>query len=91
MNQLFASGSQNIGASASASVLQGGCSLALTVGSPFCSRESQESSPAPQLKSINSLALSLLYGPPVTSIHDPWKNHSSDYMDLCQQSDVSAF
>ena len=26
-----------------------------------------------------------------TSIHDYWKNHSFDYMDLCRQSDVSAF
>ena len=29
-----------------------------------------ESSPTPQFKSINSLALSLLYGPTLTSIHD---------------------
>ena len=38
----------------------------------------QESSPAPQFKSINSLALSFLYGPTLTSIHDYWKNHSFD-------------
>ena len=38
----------------------------------------QESSPTPQLKSINSLALSFLYGPTLTSIHDYWKNHSFD-------------
>ena len=30
-------------------------------------------SPAPQFKSISSLALSLLYGPTLTSIHDHWK------------------
>ena len=30
-------------------------------------------------------------GPTFTSIHDYWKNHSFDYMDLCQQSDRSAF
>ena len=42
----------------------------------------------PQLESINSLALSLLYGPTFTSIHDYWEDHSFDYMDLCQQSDV---
>ena len=29
------------------------------------------------------------YCPALTSIHDYWKNHSFDYMDLCQQSDVS--
>ena len=52
-------------------------------------RDSQESSPTPHFKSINPLALSLLYGPPLTSIHDYWKNHSFDYMDLCWQSNVS--
>ena len=51
----------------------------------------QESSPAPQFESISSLALSLLYGPALTSIHNYWKNHSFDYMDLCQQSDISVF
>ena len=35
-----------------------------------------ESSPAPQFKSINSLALSFLYSPTLTSIYDYWKNHS---------------
>ena len=35
--------------------------------------------------------LSLLYGPTVTFVHDYLKNHSFNYMDLCQQSDVSAF
>ena len=42
------------------------------------SRDSQESSPAPQFKSINSLVLSFLYSPTLTSIHDHWKNHSLD-------------
>ena len=36
--------------------------------------ESQESSPAPQFKDINSLALSLLYGPTRKSIRGYWKN-----------------
>ena len=44
-----------------------------------------------QLESINSSVLGLLYGPTRTSLHDYWKNHSFDYVDLCQQSDVSAF
>ena len=52
--------------------------------------DSQEFSPAPQFESNNS-ALCLLYGPTLTSIHDYWKNHNLDYMDLCQQSDASAF
>ena len=30
-------------------------------------------------------------GPTLKSIHDYWKNHSFDYMNLCWQSDVSAF
>ena len=29
--------------------------------------------------------LCLLYGPTLTTIHDHWKDHSLDYMDLCQQ------
>ena len=37
------------------------------VGSPCSPRDSQESSPKPQFKSINSLALSFLYGPALTS------------------------
>ena len=35
-------------------------------------RDSQESSPTPQFKSINSLVLSILYGRTLTSIHDYW-------------------
>ena len=56
-----------------------------------CPKKKKESSPTPQFKSINSLALSVLYGSTLTPMHDYWKNHSFDYMDLCQQSDVSAF
>ena len=52
---------------------------------------SQESSPAPQLKSISSLVLSLLYGPTLTSVMTTGKKHSFDYTDLCWQTDVSAF
>ena len=48
------------------------------VGSPCCPRDSQESSPTPQFKSINSSALSFIYGPALTSIHDYWKNHRFD-------------
>ena len=51
----------------------------------------QESSLALQFKSVNSSALSLLYCPAFTFIHDYWKNHSLDYIDLGWQSDVSAF
>ena len=37
-----------------------------------------ESSLAPQFKNINSSALSLLYGPTLTSMHDNWKRHNFD-------------
>ena len=40
------------------------------------------------LKRINSMALSFLYSPTLTSIHDYWKNHSFDYTGVCWQSDV---
>ena len=42
----------------------------------FTVRDSQESSPTPQFKSINSSVLRLPYGPTLTSIHDYWKNNS---------------
>ena len=60
------------------------------VGSPCSPRDSQESSPTPQFKSINSSALSFLHSPTLTSIHDHWKSHSLDQTDLCWQSNVSA-
>ena len=63
--------------------------LKILVWSPCCPRDSQESSPAPQFESINSLELSFLCGPTLTSIHDYWKKHSFDYMDFCWQSAVS--
>ena len=39
-------------------------------------RDSHESSPTPQFKSINSSALSVLHSPTLTSIHNHRKNHS---------------
>ena len=48
------------------------------VSSPCSPRDSQESSPTPQFKSIVSSALSFLYSPAFISIHDYWKNHSFD-------------
>ena len=56
-----------------------------------CPRDFQESSPATQYKSINSLMLSPLYGKTLASTHEYWKNNSFEYMDLCQQNDVSVF
>ena len=95
MSKFFASGGQSIGVSASASVLpmniQDWFPFGLTGWTPCSPRDSQESSPTLQFKSIYSSALSFLYGLILTSIHDYWKNHSFDCMDLCQQGDVSAF
>ena len=48
------------------------------VGSPCSPRDSQEPSPTPQFKSINSSALSLLHSPTLTYIHDHRKNRSLD-------------
>ena len=48
------------------------------LGSPCSPRDSQESSPTPQFKSINSSTLSFPYSPTLTSIHDHWKNNSLD-------------
>ena len=88
MNQLFTSGGQSIGASASVSVfsmnIQGWFPLYWLVLSPCSPRDSQESSPlekvlsspTPQFKGINSSALGLFYGLALISVYDYWKNHS---------------
>ena len=82
MSELFTWGGQSTGVSAldhsfqrnpRADLLQNGL-----VGSPCSLRDSQESSPIPQSKCINSSVLSFLYGPVLTSMHDYWENHSFD-------------
>ena len=82
LSQLFAWGGQSIGVSASASVLpmntQDWSPLGWTGWISLQSKDSQESSPTPQFKSINSLALSFHHHPTLTSIHDHWKSHSLD-------------
>ena len=50
----------------------------------------QESSPGLWFESVSSSALTFLMVR-LSSVHDYWKNHSFDYTDLCQQSDVSVF
>ena len=83
MSQLFAWGAQSTRVSALASFFpkntQGWSPSEWTGWISLQSRDSQESSPTPQFKSINSLALSFLHNPTLTSIHDHWKNHSLDY------------
>ena len=82
MSQFFSWGGQNIGVSASASILpmniRDWFPLGWTGWTPCSPRDSQESSPTPQFKSINSSVLSFLHSPTLTSIHDYWKNHSFD-------------
>src|SRR5574341_229862 len=56
------------------------------VGSPFSPRDSPESSPTPQFKSINSLTLSFLHSPTLTSIHDHRKSHSLDWTKIGRAS-----
>ena len=89
VSQLFTSGSQSIGVSASALVRPMNSQDWFPLGlNGFISL--QESSWTPQFKSIHSSVLSLLYGTTLTSIHDYWKRHSFDYSDLCWQN-VSVF
>ena len=82
MTQHFASGGQITGVSALASFLpkksQGYLLQNGLVGSPCTPRDTQESSPTPQFKGINSSVLSFLHSPTLTSIHDHRKNHSLD-------------
>ena len=82
VSQFFASGGQSFGVSASASVLpmniQDCFPLGLTDWISLQSKGLSRVSPTPQFKSISSLALSFLYGPTLTSIHNYWKNHSFD-------------
>ena len=75
MRQLFAYGGQSTGVSALESVLQMNTQegFPLEWGSPCSPRDSQESSPTPRFKSINSSVLSFLYGPTLTPIHDHGK------------------
>ena len=84
MSQFFTSGGQSIGVSASTSVFPMNTQdWSLQDGSPCSPRDSQESSPTPQFKGINSSVLSFLYTPTLTQMHDHWKNHIFDQMDLC--------
>ena len=82
MSQLFASGGQSIGASASTSVLPMNIQDFLNISFRtdwfdfLAVQGTQESSLALQFKNINSSVLSLLYGPSLTYVPDYWKNHS---------------
>ena len=93
MSQLFASGGQSITVSASPSVLpvntQDWSPLGWTGWVSLQSKRlSRVFSNTTQFKTISSSVLSFLYSSTLTSLHDYWKNHSLDYMDLCWQSNM---
>ena len=72
-SQFFPSSGQSIGVSASASVFHehsGVISLRMDWLDLLAVQETLKSSPTPQFKSVNSLLLSFLYSPTLTSIHD---------------------
>ena len=82
MSQFFPSGGRSIGVSTSASVFpmnfQDWFPLGWTGWISLLSKGLSRVSSNTQFKSINSSALSFLYSPSLTSIHDYWKNHSFD-------------
>ena len=82
MSQLFAWGGQSIEVSALASGLpmntQDWSPLGWTGWTSLQSKGLSRVFSTPQFKNINSLALSILQSPTLTSIHDHWKNHSFD-------------
>ena len=90
MSQLFQSGGQSIGVSASTWVLpmntQDWSPLAWTGWISLQSKGFSRDFSNTTFKSISSLVLSFLYRPTLTSIHDHRKNHSLDEMDLSRQS-----
>ena len=94
MRWLFTSGGQNIGASASVSVLPMNTQRWSPLGlAGWISLQSERLSrilSSTTIESINSLVLSFLYGSTLTSVCDYCKSHSFDYTDHCWQNDVSA-
>ena len=92
-------GGQSIGASASASVLPMNYSGLISFRTNWLDLFAVHETLKSLLQHHSSKAsmcskasvLSLLYGPTLTSVHDYWKKHSFDYIDLCWQSNVSAF
>ena len=97
MSQLFTSGDQSIGVLALASVLlmniQG---LFISFRIDWFGLLDVQGTLKSLLHHHNSKVSVLWHSaffmvPILTAIHDYWKNHSFDYMDLCCQSDISAF
>ena len=82
MSQLFASGGQSIGVSASTSILPMNIQNWFPLGwTGWISLQSEGLSRVfsnTTVQRINSLVISFLYSPTFTSIHDYWKNHIFD-------------
>ena len=95
MSQLFASGGQSIGVSASTSVLpmntQDWSPLGWTGWISLQSKGLSSIFSNTTVQKHQFLALSFLHSPTLTCIHDHWKNHSLEQTGLCWQSNVSAF
>ena len=95
MSQFFTSGGQSVGVSASASVLSMNIHDWFPLGlTDLISLQSKGLSGVLSNTTVQKhqfISAQLSYSPAFTSIHDYWKNHSFDSMDLCQQSNVSAF
>ena len=92
VSRFFTSGGQRIGASASVLPMniQDWLPLELTGLTSLQSEALSRDFSSTTIWKHHSLVLSLLYGPTPMSVHDYLEKHSFYYMDLCQQSDVSA-
>ena len=95
MSQLFAWGGQNTGVSASVSVLPMNTQDCAPLGRTGCiSLQSKGLSRVFSNTIVQKhqfSVLSFLHSSTPTSIPDHWKSNSLDQMDLCWQSNVSAF
>ena len=95
MSQFFTSGGQRIVVSASASVLpkniQDWFPLGWTGWISLLSKGLLRVFPNTTVQKHHSLVCSFLQSPTLTFIHDYWKKHRFDWMDLCCQSNISAF
>ena len=95
MRQLLTWGNQSYGVSAWASILamniQDWFPLGWTGWIYWLSKGFSRVFSNTKFKSINSSVLNFLYSSTLTSIHDYWRNHSFDWMNLCWQSTVCAF
>ena len=93
MSWFFASGGQSIGGSASVLPMniQGWFPLGLTRLISLLSKGLSRVFSSTTIGKHQFFGTQASFGPTLTFIHDYWENHSFDNIDLCWQSDVSAF